>query len=124
MGSRHTPDQWHRLSEEILTGMHEWRMQHPKASLRELEAELDARLARMRARILEDVALQSAATSWQEPTAGQPPCCAQCGTPLDERGTHQRSLQTHGGQDITLTRSSGVCPTCQVGFRPKGTRPG
>ncbi len=124
MGSTRTPDQWHRMSEEILTGMPEWRLQHPTATLSEMEAELDARWARMRARILEDVALQSAATTWQESPVARPPCCPQCGTPLEERGRHQRSLQTHGGHDITLERSYGICPTCQVGLRPKGTRPG
>jgi hypothetical protein len=120
MNRTHTPDQWHCLREEILTGMHEWRLQHPKATLSEIEAELDTRLARMRARILEDVALQSAATSWQEAPLQAPPACPECGTALDERGTQQRSLQTHGGQDITLTRSYGLCPTCQVGFFPPG----
>ncbi len=120
MDSPRTPDQWHRVSEEIVTGMQEWRLQHPKATLSEIEAALDARWARMRARILEDVALQSAATTWQESPPGQQPTCPACGTPLDERGRHRRSLQTHGGHDITLARSYGVCPTCQVGLFPPG----
>jgi hypothetical protein len=120
MDSRYAPDQWHRLSEEILTGMQEWRLQHPTATLSEIEAELDTRLARMRARILEDVALQSTATAWQEAPAGQQPGCPKCGTPLHERGMQQRSLQTHGGREITLERSYGICPTCQVGLFPPG----
>lgn len=37
---------WHQLTEEITSGMREWRNQHPKATLREIETELDARLAR------------------------------------------------------------------------------
>ncbi len=118
MDSTRTPDQWHRLSEEIVTGMHEWRLQRPTARLSEIETALDARLARMRARILEDVALQSAATRWQEAPAGQQPCSRECGTPLKDRGSHSRRLQTHGGHDLTLERSSGVCPTCQVGVFP------
>jgi hypothetical protein len=56
----------HHLTEDIMTGMREWRIQHPKATLREIETELDARLARTRARMLQDLALQSTAASWQD----------------------------------------------------------
>ena len=48
---------WHRMTEEIMTGMREWRSQHPKATLREMEDELDARWVRVRARMLEAMAL-------------------------------------------------------------------
>ena len=40
------------LSEEVITGMAEWRGQHPRATLSEIEAALDERLARVRARML------------------------------------------------------------------------
>src|SRR5829696_3285751 len=102
---------WRQLSEDITTGMREWRIQHPKATLREIETELDARLARTRARMLEDLALQSTAASWQDAARLHIPTCPQCGTPLDERGTHPRTLLTHGGQELTLERSYGVCPS-------------
>jgi phage host-nuclease inhibitor protein Gam len=48
---------WHELAEDVMTGMKEWRMQHPKATFREIEAALDERLARLRARMLEDAML-------------------------------------------------------------------
>ena len=51
---------WNGLSEEILSGMAEWREQHPKATFREIEAEVDQRLAVLRARMLADAALRSA----------------------------------------------------------------
>lgn len=54
---------WHQLTEDITTGMREWRIQHSKATLREIETELDARLARTRARMLEDLALQRTAAT-------------------------------------------------------------
>jgi hypothetical protein len=108
----------HQATQEIMLGMREWRMQHPTATLREIETELDTRLNRMRARMLEDLALQSAATAWQESPAGQQPTCPDCGTALAARGQHPRTLQTHGGHDITLTRSYGVCPACGAGLFP------
>jgi YgiT-type zinc finger domain-containing protein len=108
----------HQLTEDITTGMREWRMQHPKATLREIETELDARLARTRARLLEDLALQTTAASWQDAARLHTPSCPQCGTPLDERGTHPRTLLTDGGQELTLERSYGVCPSCGSGLFP------
>jgi hypothetical protein len=98
--------------------MCDWRVQHPTATLREIETELDARLARLRARMLEDLALQSAATSWRDSSVSQHPTCPECATPLQERGTHPRSLHTHGGQLLTLQRSYGVCPACGTGLFP------
>ena len=109
---------WHALSEEILTGMHAWRQQHPKATLREMETEVDARLARLRARMLEDMALQSAAADWEPVHVADQPQCPQCGVPLKPRGKQTRHLQTHGGRELTLERRYGVCPSWQEGFSP------
>ena len=111
---------WHALSTDILTGMHEWRQQHPKATLREMELEVDARLARLRARMLEDMALHSAAADWETTPAAEQPTCPQCGVPLKPRGKQTRQLQTHGGRELTLDRRYGVCPSCQEGLFPPG----
>ena len=109
---------WRALGEEVLSGMKEWRVQHPRATLREIEVALDERLARLRARLLEDAALASAAAGWAAEEIA--PACPTCGTALRERGAHPRKLQTHGGQTLTLTREYGVCPTCGGGFFPPG----
>jgi len=103
---------WRQLTEEIMLGMPEWRNQHSKASLREIETELDARLSRARARLLEDLALASTAATWQEAARLQSPTCPECGSPLDERGSQRRTLLTHAGQELTLERSYRVCPEC------------
>lgn len=109
---------WDELSAEILSGMREWRLQHPKATLSEIEAALDERWYRLRARMLRDVALQSQATNWQHSTAPERPTCRSCGTPLILRGKHSRQLKTAGGQDLTLERSYGLCPKCKKGLFP------
>lgn len=111
---------WHKLSAEVVTGMREWRQRHPKATLREIETELDKRLGRMRARMLEDLAVQSEAAEWEDRVQAERPVCGQCGTELRERGRHARILDTHGGETIRLERSYGVCPTCQGGVFPPG----
>ena len=109
---------WRQLTEEITQAMCQWRELHPKATLREIETELDARLAHARARMLEDLAVASTAASWQDRARLHSPSCPECGTPLDERGSHPRTLLTQGDQQLTLQRSYGVCPACGAGLFP------
>ena len=111
---------WERLSEEVLTGMKEWRVQHPRATLSEMETALDDRLDRMRARMLEDMALASRAAKWKEEPKASKPVCLHCGEQLVTRGKGKRSLQTKGGEEIVLERGYGVCPKCGEGFFPPG----
>jgi hypothetical protein len=120
MERRNFEQRWHQLSAEIMSGISDWRLQHPKATLRELETELDARLARIRARMLEDLALDSAATDWSEQRAPSPPACPQCSSPLQAGGLHSRTLQTQGGQTLTFARRYGRCPVCETGLFPPG----
>ena len=106
------------MAEEALTGMADWRAQHPRATLREIEAAIDERLSLLRARLLQDVAQASERAHWSQESKEERPCCAVCGTPLQSRGSHQRRVQTSGGREITLARSYGTCPTCGAGLFP------
>ena len=106
------------FSYEILTGMYEWRSQHPDATLTEIEQALDERWYRVRAKLLEDLALRSQAANWQATSAVEHPNCPDCGRKLVRRGQQPRTLKTHGGQAITLTRSYGYCPSCKKGHFP------
>ena len=117
---RHPIDEqaWHRMTAEIMSGMREWRIAHPKATLREMEQELDFRWVRVRARMLEDMALASVAADWTTAPAGQQPSCPDGGVPLQLRGTDLRTLQTHGGQDSILERQYGTCSACGAGLFP------
>ena len=109
---------WRQMREDTRSAMRTWRQQHPPASLREIETELDARRARARARMRADLATGSTAASWHARGRLQAPTCPQCHTPLDERGTHPRTLRTAAGQTLTLERSYGVCPACGAGRCP------
>lgn len=110
--------QWRELSEAVLVGVQEWRVEHPKASMVEIEKEIDQRLARLRARMLQDTAVQSEARDWQE--AEEKPTCPDCGEVLKINGEQKRQLQTHGQQEVILERKYGVCPKCGLGFFPPG----
>ena len=111
---------WQELTEEVLTGMKEWRLQHPRATFREIEAALDERLNRLRARMLQDAALASAAADWEEAAAEEQPLCPRCGQPLAPRGPQEREVQVQGSQEVVLERRYGVCPACGAGLFPPG----
>jgi hypothetical protein len=49
MWSADVSARWRELSEEVITGMAEGRAQHPRATMQEIEAALDERLAHVRA---------------------------------------------------------------------------
>jgi RNA polymerase-binding transcription factor DksA len=111
-------EQWRELGEEVLVGMQAWRVQHPKSSMAAIEKEIDQRLARLRARMLQDTAMESEARDWQE--TKEKPVCPECGEELQMNGAHKRQLQTHGQQAVVLERKYGVCPKCGLGFFPPG----
>jgi hypothetical protein len=111
---------WRTMSEEVLSGMKEWRQAHPKATLREIEEAVVERMSRLTARMIQDLALTSTTTEWSSQPPGERPRCPYCGTALQARGKRSRHLQSTGGHDLDLQRSYGTCPTCGVGLFPPG----
>ncbi len=105
---------WAEVAEEAFTGMAEWRAHHPQATLREIEAAVDERLAAVRARMLQDTALVSAATELEGSA------CPECGQQLRNGGKRSRTLLTHYNKEVHLHRRYGVCPACGVGLFPPG----
>lgn len=113
-------ERWRVLSEEVLTGMQDWRAAHPRATFAEIEAEVESHLGRLRARLLEEVALASrAADLTAVPAAERPPCPA-CGQPLQPRGQHPRTVTVRGDQPVQLHRSYATCSACGTGLFPPG----
>ncbi len=83
---------WRVLSESVFVEMESWRKEHPTATFKEIEDELDARLSGMRAQMLADLALHSSKRDWSEQEPEKRPHCPQCGTVLQARGKHERRL--------------------------------
>jgi YgiT-type zinc finger domain-containing protein len=108
---------WNELAAEVLTGFRAWRAQHPTASLTEIEDELDRRWYRLRARVVEDAALRSAAA---DPATAARPACPACGQAMRAGGRKVRRLTTTGDEVLTLTRSHARCPACGTGLFPPG----
>ena|SRR5579884_1563187 len=110
---------WREQTEEVYSGMKEWRIQHPKATFREIEAALDERLAQVRARMLQDAALATAAADLSGPD-GDAPTCPQCGARLEGRQMETRDLTIQHEQTVRLERRYAVCPACGTGLFPPG----
>ena len=102
---------------EVMSGMTEWRQQHAKATLREIEAELDERIAVLRAKMLEDAIGASGAVDWG---VDEGPTCRVCGERMVKGGSQKRELTTLGGKQIEVKRQYARCPACGMGFFPPG----
>jgi ribosomal protein S27AE len=96
--------------------MKEWRQALPRATFREIESALDEKLAKVRARMLEDVAVASTAADLV--ASGDRVVCGQCGRMLEVHGQAERTLTTTGNQEVVLHRSYAVCPSCGEGLFP------
>lgn len=115
-----TEKEWRALSEEILSGMKEWRLAHPKATFREIEQAASELVSRLQARMVQDSAMSSPLADWQELPQEERPRCPICAKGLVPRGKRKRRLQGNGGRDVELTRSYGTCPSCGMGLFPPG----
>jgi YgiT-type zinc finger domain-containing protein len=111
---------WRELSEEVLTGMQDWRAAHPRATFAAIEAAVEEQLDRLRARLLEDAALASAAADVAALPDGARPRCPDCGQALAPRGQQKRTLTVRGDRAVQLERSYTVCPACGAGHFPPG----
>ena len=120
MGRTLDEARWQEGMVEILTGIKEWRLQHPTATLTEVERAIDSRWARLRRRIVEDLALASASADLREVAPEARPVCPQCGERLVAHGQAPRQVTVTHEQTVTLIRSYAHCPSCQRGFFPSG----
>lgn len=109
---------WQAKSEEKLQEVIAWHAQHPQATMREIEAEIDKRLSELRAQMITDTANHEGRMDWEAGSGGM--VCPKCGEKLVKKGKKPRTLQTQGGQAIVLEREYGVCPKCGEGIFPPG----
>jgi hypothetical protein len=85
MDTENVDREWRARSEDILLGMKEWRRQHAKATLREIEEAITERLGLLGARMIQDTAQTSGGA--QVTIERRYGTCPRCGVglfPLDE----------------------------------------
>ncbi len=109
--------QWESGAQAVFLGLREWRAAHPRATLQEIETELDQRWAGLRGQLLADLALASSAAAL---AAGPRPVCPECGGALRAEGVRQRTLVTTGNAPVTLTRDYATCVQCGRRLFPPG----
>jgi ribosomal protein S27AE len=118
MWTPETEGEWARLTADALREMGEWRAAHPRAGLREIEQEVDARLAAARAKLVEAAAV--AGPDGDPARGAQPPTCPSCGAILAVEGERTRRLRTTHEQEVVLRRAYARCPACGAGVFPPG----
>lgn len=99
------------MEQELRERMLAWGKAHPKATLYEIEAELDAQMAVMRAGILGETAGAKRAEVEQEQVS-----CPVCQGQMVRDGVRKRRLKTTGDQAVELERVYMRCPECGYGF--------
>lgn len=112
--------QWRGLAREAFAGMKAWRLQHPTATFREIAAAGDERVARVRARMRQAVALASAAADLRALPAAARPVCPAGGHRQGARGQEPRQGTPLYDHQLTLTRAPAGCPARGAGLSPPG----
>lgn len=107
-------DRWVAEATARFAALDAWRQGHPKATWNEIEAAVDAQLGPLRAQLLGDTAMASAATDLR----GERPVCADCGERLAAAGPRRRQLRGEGDIPIAVARTYARCPACGAGLFP------
>jgi ribosomal protein S27AE len=107
-------DRWLHDTAERFAALDAWRQAHPHATWTEIEAAIDAQLGPLRAQLLSDTAMASAATD----LSGERPRCPACGAPLTKAGLRRRTLRGEQEIPLTLDRTYARCPRCGTGVFP------
>lgn len=98
---------------DVRDRLQQWRTTHPRATLREIEAEVERCLAPVRAGLL----LATAATGADDAR----PTCPDCGRAMQRVGTRRRTVTTTQNEALLLQGPGYRCAVCGTGvFPPRG----
>lgn len=100
------------LMAEVRGAMASWRGTHPHATFAEIEEAVEGQIARIRARMLEQVVAEG--------PKQERPICRACGATMAPRSEAERQLTARGDRAVHLRRSYAVCPSCGTGLFPPG----
>lgn len=89
-----------------------WRQAHPRATLREIELEVDRQLAAARTGVIERLAQHGAEDAR--------PACPTCGRLMQQVGERERTVRTAQDQRLTVRGPGYRCPACGTGLFPPG----
>lgn len=105
---------------ELREGMQAWRKLHPRATLDEIEKELDRQMAGLRVQLLAETVGTSKAVKGEAVKGEASAVCPVCGEQMQKGGRRKRKLRSYGGEELELEREYLYCPRCGEGFFPPG----
>lgn len=114
------------MMDAVQTELRAWRTAHPQATFADIEAAVEATLARLRAQLIAATLLPPDPQVVPPHPVAAPdapparPTCPTCAVPLQSRGRQSRTLRVVGDQPVTLQRSYWTCPQCGDGLFPPG----
>lgn len=112
MDKKQNPPKEH--SDKLMHKMSQWQQAHPKATLTEIEEAVEAELAQLRKRLVEEMVREKEATSQSVPD------CPQCGQKMVKNGQRKRKLASKEGQTLELNRQQWRCLACGATLFPPG----
>jgi hypothetical protein len=111
---------WDELFAAASERMAQWRGENRQASLTAIEKEVDGELARVRAQMIQDLALESRMADIRGRKGEERVKCPECGAEVKANGQEKRRLMTDYEEAIEIERSKAKCPGCGVSFFPPG----
>lgn len=110
---------WTTLSAEVQADLVMWREAHPRATLSEIEAAVQAALSRLHRQYLGDLIPMTQATDPTTAPVAERARCPRCGGVLAPRGWQERTVLTAGQPTpVRLRRRFMVCTGCGGGVFP------
>lgn len=113
-------DKWTNSFRQASDEVSQWRKKQPKATFNDIENQVDEKLARIRADMIQDLVAVSELTDFKRLPPNKRPKCPVCGKPLASNGQQKRQLVTSHEQVVELARSKGYCAHCRVSYFPPG----
>lgn len=111
---------WDELFAAASERMEQWRQENGQANFTAIEKEVDGELARVRAQIIQDLALESKQADIRGRRGEEKVKCPECGAAVKANGQEKRRLVTDYEEAIELERSKAKCLSCGVSFFPPG----
>jgi len=115
---REVPDRMRELTERLLRETTGWREEHPKATFRQIESEVEERLGAIRQGLIEELAQTSVSSDLAKQAESKRPRCGECEGSLEVRGQQDREVMILRGGRVQLQRSYAVCGACGAGVFP------
>lgn len=94
----------------IQAALRQWRAEHPRATLAEIEAQVDTALSTVRSQTVADLALTGVEAA--------APACPTCGRSMQRHGQRPRHLVTRDEGQVILPLPRYRCPVCATELPP------